>query len=138
MGSIYTPVGETERSRRTGETMVAEMAIFVDTTTRGDELARALAALPDVRSELDDPVKSRFRGDRGSSIWSLVSVACGTGGAATVAVAAIRQWIDASVTKIRVKVGNTEVEIEGRNPEAGLIQVERLLQASASDGGQGE
>lgn len=65
-----------------------------------------------------------------SSATDVLSVAMGAGGAITVAVLALRDWIASMTTKVHIEVGDRRLSLETRNADAILPQVEQLLRAA--------
>jgi hypothetical protein len=63
------------------------------------------------------PVPKEARAGEQGTAWDVLTVACQTGGAATVAVQALKTWLESRVTTIRVKLG--EAEIEAISPRPG-------------------
>ena len=112
--------------------MVAAMEVFFESAALLDSLRSSLreasAALDDLEVQtLTDLSANRTR-DAG--VWEFLSVACGSGGAATVAVRTIGLWIASTSTKIRIKVGQDEFLVEGRNAQAVLPMVAAALEAA--------
>jgi hypothetical protein len=77
---------------------------------------------------------------RNAEMWEFLSVLCGTGGAVSVAIGTLGQWIATRVTTIRIRVDGAEFVIESRNADEILPQVAEALKESIRQSGpsQGE
>ncbi|HEU5332832.1 MAG TPA: hypothetical protein VFU73_08715 [Actinocrinis sp.] len=64
-----------------------------------------------------------------SSASDVLTVAMGTGGAVTVAVTAIRDWIASMNTRVQIEVADRSLSLETRDADKVLPQVEQLLKA---------
>ncbi|MFD9636832.1 effector-associated constant component EACC1 [Streptomyces violascens] len=111
--------------------MTTDMEIYPESSKLLDSLRadfkRASVDLPAL--EIDTLTDLAAERHRDSGVWEFLSIICGTGGAATVAVRTIGTWIASTVTKIRIKVGDDEFVIEARNAEAVLPRVADALAA---------
>lgn len=61
----------------------------------------------------------------------VLTVALGSGGAATVALLALRDWIGSTTTKLRVTVGDRSVELESKHADLVIPQISTLLKELA-------
>jgi hypothetical protein len=91
--------------------------IRVDLADDGDvdSLRLWLSDVREVRA-VPEPLPSR-PGEQGDP-WGFLSVLCGTGGAVTVALNALTTWIESKATRVKVRIGETEVELSGPDPKA--------------------
>ncbi|HEY0694325.1 MAG TPA: hypothetical protein VGD71_35475 [Kribbella sp.] len=104
--------------------MSVEIQIYLADNSDIDSLGRWLGDVPDVSAE---PVPSPSGPAEQGDAWDFLSVLCGSGGAAAVAVRALATWIESKVTHARVKIGDVEVVLRGPDPEA----LGRLVEASS-------
>jgi Effector Associated Constant Component 1 len=96
------------------------------TPTDSTDVPRLQQWLRDVRDVRIEPVTSESKpGEQGDS-WDFLVALCATGGAVPVLLGALRSWIEARVTKVRVKIHDVEVDLTGTDPEA----LEALLKAA--------
>ncbi|ADJ47138.1 hypothetical protein AMES_5313 [Amycolatopsis mediterranei S699] len=88
------------------------------TPTDSADVPRLQQWLRDVRNVRLEPVPAPSEpGEQGDS-WDFLVALCTTGGAVPVLLSALRSWIEARVTKVRVKIQDVEVELTGTDPEA--------------------
>lgn len=108
--------------------MAVTLAVYADSPALLDSLRTALLGQtggPQVETLMDPEARAH----RDSGIWEFLSVACGTGGAVTVAVKTIGQWIAATVTTVRVKVGEDEFVVQSRDVDTVLPKVTAAAEA---------
>lgn len=67
------------------------------------------------------------------SVSDVLSVAVGTGGAVTVAIRAIRDWVTSMHTKVHIELDGRKFTLETRDVEKALPQVEQLLKTMLAD-----
>lgn len=81
------------------------------------------------------PVAQPGRAGLQGSGWDFLSVACGTGGAATVAVGALKAWIESRVTKVRVKIGpdGKEFVVSGTDVQGVMAELSALVKVLELD-----
>lgn len=85
-----------------------------------------LHGLPDV---VVDPRSGPVRvGEQNAGLWEFLTVTCGTGGAATVAVQALRGWIESKTTTLTIKVGSTEISLRTDNAAVAIPQLIELIE----------
>ncbi|TCO60759.1 effector-associated constant component EACC1 [Actinocrispum wychmicini] len=103
--------------------MSVAIRVYLADNTDIDLLGRWLGDVPDVSTE---PVPSPSGPAEQGDAWEFLSVLCGSGGAAAVALRALAIWIESKVTHARVKIGDVEVVLRGPDAEA----LARLVEAS--------
>lgn len=92
--------------------MRSDMSLQVEDHEKLGSLVDWLSGLPDVTvTSVAAPSQPNSQG----SGWDALVVACGAGGAVTVAVRALTTWIESTVTRVRVRIGENELEITSRN-----------------------
>ena len=81
------------------------------------------------------PVPGPSRVGAQGSGWDFLGVACGTGGAVTVAMNALKVWLESRVTKVRVKIGpdGKEFAFSGSNVQAAMAELLALAKALEQD-----
>lgn len=124
--------------------MTVTLAVYPETSALLDSLRTELLGQPG-GPEVETLMDPEARAHRDSGVWEFLSVACGTGGAVTVAVKTIGQWIAATVTTVRVKVGEHEFVVHSRDVDVVMPKVTAAVEAlqrrglpasgSAADGG---
>jgi Effector Associated Constant Component 1 len=82
--------------------------------------------LRDVHDVRIEPVTAPSKPGEQGDAWDFLVALCASGGAVPVLLGALSSWIEARVTKVRVKVQDVEVELTGTDPEA----LEVLLNAA--------
>jgi hypothetical protein len=82
------------------------------------------AWLQDVPEVATTPVPGPSRPGEQGGAWEFLSVLCGTGGAVKFALDALTTWIESKSTRVRVKIGDVEMELSGPDPQVleGLIE----------------
>ncbi|MFE6055007.1 hypothetical protein ACFQ6N_30010 [Kitasatospora sp. NPDC056446] len=106
--------------------MSVELRIYLG-DGRGMDSLRAW--LDDVQGVSTEPVPAPSGPGEQGDVWAFLSVVCGAGGAITVALNALSTWVESRVTQVRVRVGETEVELRGPDPDA----LARLLNAAGEE-----
>ena len=82
--------------------------------------------LRDVQEVRIKPVTTPAEPGEQGDAWGFLIALCASGGAVPVLLGAVRSWIEARVTTVRVKIQDVEVELTGTDPEA----LEALLKAA--------
>lgn len=107
------------------------LAIGVEDDTEFDSLHDWLTGLSG--TTVAAVPKQARAGEQGTA-WDVLTVACETGGAATVAVQALKTWLESRVTTIRVKIGTADVEVKSTDSEQAMAQVLDTVKALKPDG----
>jgi Effector Associated Constant Component 1 len=122
LSSDRPPVREEEASVNRTENAV-EVRITPANSMDTSRLQQWLRTVRDVRTEVVTATSKP--GEQGDA-WDFLVAVCATGGAVPVLLGAVSSWIEARVTKVRVKIRDIEVELTGTDPEA----LEILLKAA--------
>jgi hypothetical protein len=110
--------------------MGVRLAIQVEDDTEFDSLQDWLTGLSG--ADVTAVPKQHRAGQQGTA-WDVLTVACETGGAATVAVQALKTWLESRVTTIRVKIGESDIEVKSTDSEQAMSQVLDTVKALTSD-----
>ena len=111
--------------------MSTELAISVEDDSEFDSLHEWLRDLSGVR--VDAVGRAPRNGEQGAG-WDVLIAACGSGGAATLALSALRTWIESRVTTVKVKVdGSAEVEMRSSNVKETMPHLIEMVRAVRPD-----
>ena len=107
------------------DVLKASAELQIQLANHGDigSLYRWLCKEPEITATpADRPPKP---GEQGGA-WDFLIVLCGTEGAVRVALHALEAWIESKVTEVRIKVGDVEIVLRGRDP----IALECIVEAA--------
>lgn len=110
--------------------MGATMRISSEDAGDLDGLREFLGGRADVAAEL---VAMPLRPGTQGSVSEVLSVAVGTGGAATAAIVALKEWLTSMHTRVRIEVGDRKLTLETRDVDAAMPQVEQLLKTMLAE-----
>jgi hypothetical protein len=110
--------------------MPEKLAIYVQDSAEFDSLYEWMSGLSGV--QVNAVAHEALSGEQGSA-WEFLLVSCGTGGAVTVALSALRVWIESRATIIRVKNGDSEIEIRSSNLNKAIPHLMETMKAIESD-----
>jgi hypothetical protein len=110
--------------------MSIEIRVYLGDGGDIDSLRVWLNGVPEVSAA---PMSRPSRPGEQGDAWEFLSVLCGTGGAVTVAINAVATWVESRAIRAKVRIGETEVELRGPDPEALARLAEAALRAARSD-----
>ena len=110
--------------------MDVRLAVQVEDDAEFDSLQQWMSGLSGVTVAA---VPSKPRACEQGSAWDFLSVACETGGAVTVAVSALKTWIESRVTTIRVKVGDADITVKSIDSDKAMSRVLETVKALRPD-----
>ncbi|MGC7096030.1 effector-associated constant component EACC1 [Amycolatopsis lurida] len=110
--------------------MTTQLTVRLADSAEIGSLHTWLASIPDIESR---PVARPARPGEQGDVWEFLAVLCGTGGAVTVAINAVATWIESKITHAKVRIGETEVELRGPDPEALARLVEAARKAAIEE-----
>ena len=94
--------------------------------------------LGEVRGVSVRPVERPAEGNSQGSAWDFLSVACETGGPVVVALRALQMWLEARVTTIEVKVGESVFTVRSSDAGSMLPKIEQAARALGAAGSGSE
>lgn len=106
--------------------MATELVVYTENNAELDSLRDWLGNLSDteVSVRTSAPAKGHQAGG-----WDFLIVSCGTGGAVTVALGSLKVWLESRVTTVRVKAGESELELRSGNLDEDMPHLLRAVRA---------